>query len=83
MNRRVIESLVRGGAFDGVSDHRASLLATVGIAMESAEQAERAAHQASLFEAVDAGDETARTHLDVARWFDAERLQNEKAALGF
>ncbi|MET0217573.1 MAG: DNA polymerase III subunit alpha [Burkholderiales bacterium] len=83
VNRRVIESLVRGGAFDGITDHRASLLATVGIAMETAEQAERTAHQVSLFEAADAGNEAVHKHRDVARWTDVERLQNEKAALGF
>jgi DNA polymerase-3 subunit alpha len=83
VNRRVIESLVRAGAFDSISDHRASLLATVGIAMESAEQAERAANQVSLFEALDGHDVTSRAHRDVARWPDREKLQNEKAALGF
>ena len=39
VNRRVVESLVRAGAFDALDDHRASLLASVGIALESAEQA--------------------------------------------
>ena len=42
VNRRTVESLVRAGAFDSVNDHRASLLASVGIALESAEQASRA-----------------------------------------
>jgi DNA polymerase-3 subunit alpha len=83
VNRRVIESLVRAGAFDSISEHRASLLATVGIAMESAEQAQRAAHQVSLFEALDVGDSALHTHRDVAHWSDRERLQSEKAALGF
>ena len=49
VNRRVVESLVRAGAFDTVNDHRASLLASVGIALESAEQASRAVNQVSLF----------------------------------
>jgi DNA polymerase-3 subunit alpha len=83
VNRRVIESLVRAGAFDAITDHRASLLATVGLAMESAEQAERAAHQVSLFEALDTGEREPRAHRDVPRWSDREKLQNEKAALGF
>jgi DNA polymerase-3 subunit alpha len=83
VNRRVIESLVRAGAFDSITDHRASLLATVGLAMESAEQAERAAHQVSLFEALDTDAHGPRAHRDAARWTDRERLLNEKAALGF
>jgi len=51
--------------------------------MESAEQEERAANQASLFGAVEMGSTAAHAHREVARWTDAERLQNEKTALGF
>jgi DNA polymerase-3 subunit alpha len=36
VNRRVMESLIRAGAFDSVNTHRAGLLASVGIALESA-----------------------------------------------
>ncbi|HVY05058.1 MAG TPA: DNA polymerase III subunit alpha [Burkholderiales bacterium] len=82
VNRRVIESLVRAGAFDSLYDHRASLLASVGIAMEAAEQASRSASQVSLFgEASVAAQGPAL--LDVPRWDEAEKLQNEKLALGF
>jgi len=83
VNRRVIESLIRAGAFDSICDHRASLLATVGIAMESAEQAERNANQASLFEVLEGGGSAPRAHRDVPRWSDREKLQQEKSALGF
>ncbi len=55
VNRRTVEALVRAGAFDclDANDHaqRASLLASVGIALEAAEQAERNARQVSLAEA--------------------------------
>jgi DNA polymerase-3 subunit alpha len=82
VNRRVVESLIRAGAFDSLNDHRASLLATVGIALESAEQASRAAHQVSLFgDLAESGERPAL--VNVPRWSDKERLQNEKAALGF
>jgi DNA polymerase-3 subunit alpha len=50
VNRRVIEALIRAGAFDGIDDHRARLLASVGIALEAAEQAERNALQGGLFD---------------------------------
>jgi DNA polymerase III subunit alpha len=77
-----VESLVRAGAFDCVSDHRASLLASVGIALESAEQASRAAHQVSLFGNIeDAGPAVSLVSVPV--WSDRERLQNEKLALGY
>jgi DNA polymerase-3 subunit alpha len=82
VNRRTVESLVRAGAFDTVNDHRASLLATVGIALESAEQASRAANQVSLFG--DLPEEGPGVScVDVPRWHDRERLQNEKLALGY
>src|SRR5262249_12856888 len=45
VNRRVIEALVRAGAFDSIDPQRARLLASVGRALEAAEQAERQASQ--------------------------------------
>jgi len=82
VNRRVVESLIRAGAFDSVNDHRASLLASVGMALESAEQASRSVNQVSLF-----GDLTEAAQrpalVESPRWSTKERLQNEKLALGF
>ena len=49
VNRRVLEALIRAGAFDSINDHRASLLASAGMAIEGAEQASVAAMQNSLF----------------------------------
>jgi DNA polymerase-3 subunit alpha len=82
VNRRVVESLIRAGAFDSLNDHRASLLASVGVALESAEQASRAAHQVSLFGDLAEGAQRV-AWVEAPRWSDKERLQNEKAALGF
>src|SRR5208283_5618177 len=56
VNRRVIEALIRAGAFDAIEPRRASLLASIGIALEQAERSERSASQVSLF---DHGDEPA------------------------
>ena len=86
VNRRVVEALVRAGAFDFLDDgagvHRASLLASVGVALEAAGQAERNAMQSSLF-----GGEAAAQHkpalVAAPRWTDAQRLREEKTALGF
>jgi DNA polymerase-3 subunit alpha len=82
VNRRVIEALVRAGAFDSLNDHRASLMASVGIAMEAADQASRSASQVSLFGAASTTVEGPKL-LEVPRWNEAEKLQNEKLALGF
>ena len=49
VNRRCVEALVRAGAFDCIDANRAGLLASVGRAIEAAEQAGRAASQTSLF----------------------------------
>ncbi|MEI8385406.1 MAG: DNA polymerase III subunit alpha [Nitrosomonadaceae bacterium] len=82
VNRRVLESLIRAGAFDSISTHRASLLASVGIALESAEQISRAATQVSLFGEGDGATEQPQL-IDVPQWPEKEMLQNEKLALGF
>jgi DNA polymerase-3 subunit alpha len=83
VNRRVVEALIRAGAFDGIDDHRAKLLASVGVALEAAEHAERHALQGGLFDGGN-DDHAATTHyVDVARWNERERLMQEKPALGF
>jgi DNA polymerase-3 subunit alpha len=83
LNRRSIEALVRAGAFDCLSDHRASLLASVGIALEAAEQEERNAHQVSLFGEAEESVASAVQLVEAARWSVPEQLAQEKAALGY
>ncbi|MBI1395705.1 MAG: DNA polymerase III subunit alpha [Betaproteobacteria bacterium] len=82
VNRRVVESLVRAGAFDGVDPDRATLFASVGIALGAAEQANRSANQSSLFGALGAAD-SPPVSLVPGRWAEDELLQHEKSALGF
>ena len=82
VNRRAVEALIRGGAFDKISAHRHQLLASLDAALGSAEQQARSANQNSLFgedEAVAMPVQMA----DVPRWGMREQLQNEKLALGF
>lgn len=82
VNRRAIEALIRGGAFDSISDHRHQLLASVDAALGSAEQQARAANQNSLF----GDDESVAMPVqlpNVPRWPVREQLQNEKLSLGF
>ncbi|MBN8475117.1 DNA polymerase III subunit alpha [Sulfuritalea sp.] len=82
-NRRVIEALIRAGAFDAVDDHRAKLLASAGVALEAAEQAERNAMQGGLFDTGGGAQEDTVHYADVPRWSEREQLMNEKPALGF
>jgi DNA polymerase-3 subunit alpha len=83
VNRRVVEALVRAGAFDKLEDNRASLLASVGIALDAAEQASRNAMQVSLFGG--SGDDAPHRPALVAaaRWDETQRLREEKTSLGF
>ncbi len=82
VNRRAIEALIRGGAFDKISDHRHQLMATLDAALGSAEQQARAINQNSLF-GDDASVAMPVQMKDVPRWAVREQLQNEKLALGF
>ncbi len=82
VNRRAAEALIRGGAFDKISDHRHQLMATLDAALGSAEQQARAINQNSLF-GDDASVAMPVQMKDVPRWAVREQLQNEKLALGF
>ncbi|MCX7176794.1 MAG: DNA polymerase III subunit alpha [Proteobacteria bacterium] len=83
VNRRVVEALIRAGAFDSLDDHRAKLLASVGVALDAAEQAERNALQAGLFDSDGGGTAQMAQYVEAPRWGERERLLNEKQALGF
>ena len=83
VNRRVIEALIRAGAFDAIDDHRARLLASVGIALGAAEQRERNAQQVSLFGGDDGDAHSRPAPVDAPRWDERTLLKEEKAALGF
>ncbi|HEY0269119.1 MAG TPA: DNA polymerase III subunit alpha, partial [Methyloradius sp.] len=81
VNRRVIESLIRAGAFDKIEPNRAALLAGVNLAITAAEQSGAAIGQDSLFGITT--DSVAHTLPKVPPWSEQERLQQEKIALGF
>ncbi|HSI43546.1 MAG TPA: DNA polymerase III subunit alpha [Methylotenera sp.] len=81
VNRRVVESLIRAGAFDSLSPNRNAMLSAVGMAMAAAEQNSANSNQNSLFGA--AADSEVHVLPNVAPWPEQQRLQEEKAALGF
>ncbi|MDR2219855.1 MAG: DNA polymerase III subunit alpha [Methylobacillus sp.] len=81
VNRRVIESLIRAGAFDQLEPNRAALLAGVGMAIEAAEQSGAASGQNSLFGGM---PEVVQHKLPAAPcWSEQDKLQHEKIALGY
>ncbi|MFZ2302278.1 MAG: DNA polymerase III subunit alpha [Gallionella sp.] len=83
VNRRTVEALIRAGAFDGISDHRACLMTTLDAALASADQHARAANQNSLFGDDEADVALTVKHDDVPRWRLREQLAHEKNSLGF
>ena len=80
VNKRVIESLIRAGAFDKLEPNRAALLAGVGMAVTAAEQNNSNAGQNNLF-----GDviDTKHDLPNIKPWSPEQALIEEKAALGF
>lgn len=81
VNRRVVEMLVRAGAFDGISQNRAEQHAHVSLALSFAEQTQSASGQSALFDATAA---PARPSCPLpAAWSKGQALIEEKSALGF
>ncbi|MBI2341953.1 MAG: DNA polymerase III subunit alpha, partial [Deltaproteobacteria bacterium] len=87
VNKRVVESLIKCGAFDSLGVHRAELLATSDVAMARAVgiQRDREIGQTGLFDSVpEAGKDTGAGRIDgMIPWSEHELLQFEKEALGF
>jgi len=87
VNKRVIESLIKCGAFDFTGSPRAALLAALDKAMELAasSQRDRQVGQARLFELMAQGGEgLAEPELpDVSEWAERQLLAYEKESLGF
>ncbi len=83
VNRRVIESLIRCGAFDYLKATRASLMEALPRALESGQrqQRDKLLGQASLFGEVE--QETEPTLPEVEEWERLELLSGEKEMLGF
>ncbi len=85
INKRVVEALIRAGAFDKLHPERASMLASVSLALDWADTQAAHADQGGLF---DFGDShAASTHepalVAAAPWDIKERLTQEKTAIGF
>ena len=90
-NKRVLECLIKTGAFDAMSANRAALLADLDRAMGEAQlrRKDREAGQSSLFDMMGGGEEEApsdfgpESKIDVPEMGDLEKLKLEKELLGF
>ena len=85
VNKRGVEALVKAGAFDALNPHRASLVASIGLAFEFAGTQDAHADQGGLFDFADshAASTQEPALVDAAPWDVKERLTQEKTALGF
>ncbi|MBI4773987.1 MAG: DNA polymerase III subunit alpha [Deltaproteobacteria bacterium] len=88
VNRRVIESLIKAGAFDSFGARRSQLMAAMDDAMERAQSIhrDRAEGQMNLFTFLqeEAGQERMDPELPaVEEWSERRKLTFEKEALGF
>jgi len=83
-NRKMLESLVKCGAFDFLGRERAELFACIDEALASSAAAhrDRAAGQVSLFGEMPAPTSSARTK-SIVSWSDREKMLYEKELLGF
>src|SRR4029453_17818746 len=86
VNRRVVESLIKAGAFDSLGLTRAHLLATTDTGLESGQrqQRDRAEGQGSFFEMIPAAAPArAITPAEIMpEWETDQRLAFEKEVLG-
>ncbi len=88
VNRRVIESLIKAGAFDSLGFTRAHLLATLDAALEAGQrhQRERDQGQVSMFDLLGGGDADAEPPAagpPLPEWEPDQLLAYEKEVLGF
>ena len=85
INKRVVEALIKAGAFDKLHADRASALASVSLAFDWADTQAAHADQGGLFDFGDShAASTAEPPLVEAEvWSIKERLSLEKTALGF
>jgi DNA polymerase-3 subunit alpha len=86
LNKRVLESLVRAGALDGLGAHRAQMMAVLDRALDRAQKLQRAREsgQHGLFGgSVSAAAPPPEVLPDIAEWPEHEILAAEYSTLGF
>ncbi len=85
VNRRVVESLIKCGAFDSIHENRAAVWAGLDAALESgaATQRDREIGQRSLFGGSSGDALPAAVLPETPAWTDRQQLEYEKQVLGF
>ncbi|MHB1200438.1 MAG: DNA polymerase III subunit alpha [Polaromonas sp.] len=85
LNKRTVDALIKGGAFDNLHLNRAALLASVDRAFEFAAAAEANANQGGLFDLSDshAASTQEPALVEAVPFGVKQRLVHEKTAIGF
>ncbi len=88
VNRRVIESLIKCGAFDSTGAYRAQLMQVVDKAMEIGQSAQqdKLVGQTSLFDLFEETQEDTPVHAElpaIDEWTEGKLLSTEKEVIGF
>jgi DNA polymerase-3 subunit alpha len=88
VNRRVLESLIKAGAFDSLGLKRSQLFAILDQALEQGQAAQRdkLSGQISLFAVMGEEEEQQHTKIEIPSipdWTDQEKLTFEKETVGF
>jgi len=85
VNKRVLEGLVRAGAFDSVNQGRARLFAAIDPSLERGQrmQRSRSIGQFEMFGATGCAPAVEPPLPDVAEWAHHQLLKGEKETLGF
>ena len=83
VNRRVLESLIRAGALDGLGTHRAALMVSLNAAVAVADQhsSNLATGQVDIFGMSQASTDT-HVYESAPEWSEDQRLEGEKETLG-
>ncbi|PIU56370.1 MAG: hypothetical protein COS89_06080, partial [Deltaproteobacteria bacterium CG07_land_8_20_14_0_80_38_7] len=84
VNKRMLESLIKCGAFDYTNATRASLLASLDNAMEYglSRQRDKISGQSRLFDLLGSAEDQPKLK-DVPKWSERQMLAFEKESLGF
>ncbi|MEG3175263.1 DNA polymerase III subunit alpha [Sphingomonas sp. RB3P16] len=84
MNKRQLETLAAAGAFDGLNDNRAGILACAETILATAARIheQKTSGQGGLFGTAEASEPPIKLPLS-ARWTLAERMDQERDAFGF
>ncbi|MFZ2315700.1 MAG: DNA polymerase III subunit alpha [Gammaproteobacteria bacterium] len=86
VNRRVLEALIKAGCFDFTNQHRASLVASLGKALQQAEQSlhnQTYGQHDLLLSMMDNNAVKTPEYVNTDPWTDHIQLQGEKETLGF